>query len=81
MLRVLELALFLAPFAAYGLFLLTTRGAGPSVPALVATLAGLAVLGGGLVWFGVERGGEPEAVYEPAHLENGHVVDGRISPR
>jgi len=80
MLRLLELGLFLAPFAAYGVFLLTVRGGGPSVRVLCLTLAGLAVLGASLVWFGVERGAGPRGRYMPAQLVNGQVVEGRVIP-
>ena len=80
MLRVLELGLFLAPFIAYGLLLAVSKGAGPSIPALIATLCGLAVLGVALAWFGVERGGGPRAAYVPAHMSDGQIQDGRIGP-
>jgi hypothetical protein len=80
MLRLLELALFLAPFAAYAAFLGVSKGGGPSVPVLVTTLVGLALLGGALAWFGVERAGAPNAQYVPAHLEDGRIIDGHSVP-
>jgi hypothetical protein len=80
MLRFLEIGLFLSPFVVYGVVLLTLRSGGPSIRVLCLTLAGLAVLGAGLAWFGVERGGGPRAAYVPARLQNGQVIEGRIVP-
>ena len=77
-----ELALFLAPFAAYALFLWAARAGvvdvsawSPprvmwlTVAALLLVIAGFAVL--------AELGGAPPgSTYVPAHIENGRLVPG-----
>jgi hypothetical protein len=77
------IALFLAPFAAYALYLWATEEAGPAkgsswtplalrwltIAALMLVIAGFAL------W--VEYGGAPpDAIYVPAHMENGQFVPG-----
>ena len=77
-----ELALFIAPFALYALYLLATR-AGVlhpeswswrvlgwlTVAALLSVIAGFVAL--------AQFGGEPaRSTYVPAHLENGKLVPG-----
>jgi hypothetical protein len=77
-----ELALFLAPFAAYALFLWAARTGvvdvsawSPprvmwlTIAALVLVIAGFAVL----AQFG---GAPPGSTYVPAHMENGRLVPG-----
>jgi len=76
--RFLELALFAAPFLAYGALLLASRRRAPALPVLLAILAALALLGLALAWFGVERGGPPGGTYIPAQLEGGRVVPGAV---
>ena len=75
--RLLEIALFLAPFAAYLFWRRTlARGRQPSRLQLLSILAGLAAIGGGLAWFGTHGGGAPGARYVPAQFRNGQVVPG-----
>ncbi len=78
MIRLIELALFLAPIAAYVLWRVTAaRGqVGPSPRVLSAILVGLLVLGGGLAWFGVHERLPAGARYVPAQLRDGRVVPG-----
>ncbi len=77
-----ELALFIAPFAAYALFLWAARAGvvdvsawSPprvmwlTVAALMLVIAGFAVL----AQFG---GAPPGSTYVPAHMENGRLVPG-----
>jgi hypothetical protein len=77
-----ELALFIAPFAAYALFLWAARAGVVdvsawqplrimwlTVAALVLVVAGFAVL----AQFG---GAPPGSTYVPAHMENGRFVPG-----
>ena len=79
---VTELALFIAPFAAYALFLWAARAGvvdvsawSPprvmwlTIAALVLVIAGFAVL----AQFG---GAPPGSTYVPAHMENGRLVPG-----
>ncbi len=57
MLRLGEVVLFLAPFAAYAIFHMTViRGRSLSGRTLLLEGIGLAVLGGGLDWLGTRNG-------------------------
>ena len=78
-----ELALFLAPFVVYAIFLYVTRSnvfereAWP-----VRTLAGLVIAAlvlmlGSFVILAHFSGAPPGSVYEPAHMEDGKFVPGR----
>jgi hypothetical protein len=79
---VTEFALFLAPFAAYALFLWATRAGvfdlsswslsrllGLTITALVLAIASFVVLA-------QLSGAPPGSTYVPAHLENGRFVPG-----
>jgi hypothetical protein len=77
-----EVALFVAPFVAYGLFLWATREgilhpekwsfgvlAGLSLVAVVLTAVGFVFI--------AQRSGAPaHSTYVPAHLENGQLIPG-----
>lgn len=78
MIRLAELALFLAPLAAYILWRMTmTRGQqGPSPALLSGILVGLLGFGAGLAWFGVRERFSTSAAYVPAVLQDGRVVQG-----
>lgn len=78
MIRLAELALFLAPLGAYVLWRGTVaRGqAGPSPRVLSALLTGLLVFGAVLAWFGVHDRLPPGARYVPAQLRDGVIVPG-----
>ncbi len=77
-----ELAMFVAPFAAYALFLWATRAGVlhpdswplPIVAALTLTAAVLMLVSFFLLaqYSGVPAG----SAYEPAHMENGKLVPG-----
>jgi len=78
-----ELAMFLAPFAAYALFLWATR-AGVLHPKswplpIVASLTLVAaILMVGSFFFLAEYTGTPAgSSYQPAHMEKGRLVPGR----
>lgn len=75
MLRWAELALFLTPFAVFLLWRRLAAGGGPPPALLAAALAGLAVFGAGLAWFGIERSLAPGR-YVPARVEDGRIVPG-----
>ena len=78
MIRLAELALFLAPLGAYALWRATVvRGqTGPSPRVLSAITAGLLVFGAALAWFGVHDRLPPGARYVPAQLRDGQIVPG-----
>jgi len=79
-----EVALFLAPFAAYAVFLIMTRTAllqRESWP--VSRIAGLAIVAlilmiGSFIYLAHFAGAPPGSTYEPAHMEGGKFVPGRI---
>ncbi len=77
-----ETALFLSPFIAYGLILLALRGSVVPAhwsPRALAACAVLAVLlvAAGLWLFEWDQGARPGSRYVPAHIENGVFVPGR----
>jgi heme/copper-type cytochrome/quinol oxidase subunit 3 len=78
-----EFVLFLAPFAAYALFLFATRANvfemnswPPKTLALLGIAAVILALGS-LVILAHFSGAPPHSTYEPAHIENGVFVPGR----
>jgi hypothetical protein len=79
-----ELALFLAPFAAYALFLWATRAGvldGKSWPLRTLgwlTAAALALMIGSFVLIAQFSGAPPRSTYVPAHMENGKFVPGTM---
>lgn len=78
MIRLAELALFLAPLAAYLLWRLAVqRGLpGPSGPTLIMILAGLILLGAGLAWTSLRERHPASSRYVPAQLRDGRIVPG-----
>ena len=79
-----ELALFLAPFVAYALFLVATKVAllerASWPPKTLATLAILALMLmiGSFVVLSHFSGAPPGSTYEPAHTEDGKFVPGLV---
>jgi Family of unknown function (DUF6111) len=77
-----ELALFLAPFAAYALFLWATKTGVLDVSAWSPsrltglTIAALVLVIAGFVFLVQFSGAPPGSTYVPAHLENGRFVPG-----
>jgi hypothetical protein len=79
-----ELALFLAPFVVYAIFLVATKSAlleRASWPP--RRLAGLAIVAlllmiGSFIYLAHFSGAPPGSTYEPAHLEDGKFVPGRV---
>jgi hypothetical protein len=76
-------ALFLAPFVLYVLYLLVIRrhplksAHWPSQTLFSLTLAGLAIAVAGMLLFGLTAS-RNQGGYVPAHVENGKVVPGRF---
>jgi len=78
-----ELALFLAPFAAYAVFLWFTQASmferihwHPKILASLAIVA-LVLMIGSFVVLAHFYGAPPGSTYEPAHMEDGRLVPGR----
>ena len=80
----IELLLFIAPFAIYAIALFATqrdaRDREHWHPRAVLSLAivGLILMIAGLVFFAHYGGAPPGSVYEPARMEDGKLVPGRI---
>ncbi len=75
MLRLLEVGLFVLPFAVFGLWRLAGGGA-PS-PALVGGTVGLLlVFAAALVWFSLHDTLPPGQRYIPPRTEDGRIVPG-----
>ncbi len=80
----IEVLLFMAPFAVYAIVLFVTRRYARDAvhwhARMLATLAsiGLVLVIGGLIYFAHFGGAAPGGVYEPAHMEDGRLVPGRI---
>jgi hypothetical protein len=78
-----ELALFLAPFVAYAIFLVATKasliGWGSWPPKTLATLGiiALVLMLGSFVYLAHFSGSPPGSTYVPAHIEDGTFVPGR----
>ncbi len=81
MLRLVELALFLAPFAIFIVWRLVGTKGPPSVSMIVAVACVLAVLAGALIWLSRDEALAPGSVYEPARLEEGKVISGHAVPQ
>ena len=81
MLRLVELALFLAPFVLFAVWRFSAMEAGPPVRLIAAAAGLLVVLVVSLVWLHREAALPPGTGYEPPHWEDGHVVSGRAVPR
>jgi hypothetical protein len=79
-----EFALFVAPFVLYALFLWVTKADvlersswSPKVLASLA-IAALVLMLGSFVYLSHFSGAPPGATYEPAHVEDGKFVPGRV---
>lgn len=79
-----ELALFLAPFVAYAIFLIATKSALLDLSSWPPkTIAGLAIMAlllmiGSFIYLSHFSGAPPGSAYEPAHIENGTFIPGRV---
>jgi hypothetical protein len=79
-----EVLLFLAPFAAYAAYLFFTRSgvvASESWPIrhiMSLTIVALLLVAGSFVVFAHFSGAPPGADYVPAHIDNGKFVPGQI---
>ena len=79
-----ELALFLAPFVVYAIFLVATKAALLDLaswpPKRLAALAicALILMIGSFIYLAHFSGAPPGSTYEPAHVENGKFVPGRV---
>ena len=81
-----EIALFLAPFVVYAIYLVATKSALLTLaswpPKVLATLAicALVLMIGSFVYLAHFAGAPIGSTYEPAHVENGKLMPGRVVP-
>jgi hypothetical protein len=79
-----ELALFLAPFVVYAIYLVATKTAllerESWPPKMLASLAiaALVLMIGSFVYLSHFSGSAPGSTYEPAHVEDGKFIPGRV---
>ena len=76
MLRLVELALFLTPFAVFIVWRFLAFEGGPSARVVVGAACVLALLAGALVWLSTEDSLPPGTSYAPAQFQDGKVVAG-----
>jgi len=79
-LRLLEIALFLVPFATFVAWRLGGSGA-PSPTLLGAALGVMLLLAASLVWFGSYDTLGPGQAYVPARVQDGRIVPGHAARR
>lgn len=83
-LTLIELALFLAPFATFALYLILrgrpvfARHVWEKGALFWLVLAGLAAAALGVAGLGVVHDGATTGAWRPAHFENGVLVPGRV---
>jgi Family of unknown function (DUF6111) len=79
-LRLVEIALFLLPFAAFVAWrVLLPKG--PSTRVVAGAAAVLVLLAAALVWLSQDDTLPPGADYVPPHFEDGVIVQGHGEPR
>lgn len=76
-----EILLFLAPFAAYGLWRRMNPQTQPDTVVLILAGIGVVLMVGGAFWYGVSRSIAPGSTYVPAHLEGERIAPGHAEPR
>ena len=78
-----ELALFIAPFAIYAVFLWGTRAgvlhpeSWPLATLMWLTIAALVLVAGSFIVLAQWGGAPPGSTYTPAHIEDGRFVPGQ----
>jgi hypothetical protein len=76
----LDVLLFLLPFALYGIYWRLSGRSTRKHPWSLLFVCGLLLVAGSFVFWAFEEGGAPNGVYVPPHVENGEVVPGRVEP-
>jgi hypothetical protein len=78
-----RLALFIVPFAFYGLYLLLVRVRAGGLPQhkhpwAGILIAGLALVVASFIYTGLTEGESTQGVYIPPHVVNGKIVPGHV---
>ncbi|MGH9806086.1 MAG: DUF6111 family protein [Terriglobia bacterium] len=79
-----EIALFVAPFVLYAVFLWATKAdllhpdSWPVSRIVWLAIAALTLVVGSFIYFAHFTGAPPGSTYVPAHMENGKFVPGRV---
>ncbi len=76
-----EILLFLLPFAAYGLWRRMNPGTQPSTILLVLAGCGVLLMLGGAFWYGTSRSMPRGTAYVPAQLDGDRIEPGHAEPR
>ena len=76
-----ELLLFLVPFAAYGLWRKMNPRTEPSTILLSLAGIGVVLMLAGAFWYGTSRSMPRGTVYVPAQLEGERIEPGHAEPR
>ena len=74
-----ELGLFLAPFILYAAWRLAAAWARPAVA--WGALAAVGALMAATLWTGLSHRLDRDAIYVPAHMQDGRMVAGHGAPR
>lgn len=76
MFRLVELALFLTPFAVFIIWRMAGTEKGPSARVIFGFACALLLLTGALIWLSEDRALPPGANYSPARMEDGRIISG-----
>ena len=78
---VIEVLLFILPFALYALWRKLNPDAAPNQRLLLMALIGIAFAMGGAVYYGLSRRMQGDVVYVPPRWDGGRVEPGHAEPR
>ncbi len=77
----IEALLFLAPFAAYGVWRRANPSTEPTTIMLVLAGLGAALMLGGAIWYGLSRSMEHSRDYVPAQLQRSDIPPSEAETR
>jgi hypothetical protein len=81
MLRLVEIALFLAPFVVVAIWRLLLPARSPSPRIVAVAVALVVVLIGSLLWLRREDAEAPADAYIPSHIKDGRIIPSSEAPR
>ena len=81
MLRLAEVALLLAPLAAFVVWRLLGAAGGPSKLLVASVAVAICLLAAALIWLVGTEGLRRGATYVPATLQDGRIVPGHAAPQ